>query len=237
MPTNISDDAERMIKCIVNTFETGKPEGDYGLAVLLHDNAGITYGRSQATDGGGGLDAIVYRYLDLGGGAHGDALRPYLERLDSDETAKVDPAKPPKWVKDLMALLSDAGDDPLMQRAQDEVFDENYWLPAAHQAQAMQLTDPLSWAVVYDSTIHSGPRGVGRIRRLFPEMPPSRGGDERAWTRAYVAARYAWLASHPWHAVRQTVYRMRSFQDLIDKDAWQLESPVRLLKPRRTIKL
>ena len=53
-------DAERIIKMIVNTFETGEPEGNYGLAVLLQDGAGISYGRSQATDRGGNLDAIVY---------------------------------------------------------------------------------------------------------------------------------------------------------------------------------
>jgi chitosanase len=235
VPTPISADAERIIKMIINTFETGRPEGDYGAAALLHDNAGISYGRPQATDRGGNLDAIVYRYLDLGGGEYGDKLRPYLDRLETDDTARVDPDRPPQWVKDLMKLLSAAGEDPVMRQAQDQVFDEAYWVPAAQQAQAMGLELPLSWAVVYDSTIHSGPNDVPRIRRLFPEVPPSRGGDEKAWTRAYIAARYAWLASHPRHAVRLTVYRMRSLQALADADHWRLEPPVRLLKPRRVL--
>jgi chitosanase len=231
----ISKQGEDTAKKIVNVFETGRAAGDYGMAVLLHDGAGISYGRSQATDKGGNLDRIVYRYLDLGGSL-GDQLRPHLNRLDTNETAKVDPDNPPGWAKDLMELLREAGEDPKMRQAQDEVFDEQYWVPAANQAVAMQLVEPLSWAVVYDSTIHSGPNGVSRIRPLFPEMPPSRGGDERAWTRAYVAARYAWLAGHSRLAVRNTVYRMQAFQSLMDAGKWSLALPVHIPRPSVTIR-
>ena len=69
-----------------------------------------------------------------------------------------------------------------MQRAQDKVFTELYWLPAKTQAKAMQLVFPLSWCAVYGSTIHSqGP----------PASPTSSGFREasfwrrrrKAWTK------------------------------------------------------
>lgn len=231
----VEEGVARIIKQIVNVFETGKAHGDYGLAVVLDDGAGISYGRSQATDGGGNLDRIVYAYRDAGG-EYADALRPYLDRLANDASARVDPASLPEWTVDLMNLLAKAGrTDPIMQNVQDAIFDEAYWLPAVNQADEMQLELPLSLAVVYDSTIHSGPFGVARIRRMFPEMPPSRDGDERAWTTAYVRARYAWLANHPRYAVRQTVYRMRAFLQLIEDNNWNLEVPFTIPRPRVTI--
>lgn len=218
----------RTIKQIVNVFETGKAKGDYSAAALLPDGAGISYGRSQATDGGGNLDRIVYRYLDLGGEL-GEELRPYLDELVDNATTRVDVRNPPAWVKELMELLAKAGEDPIMRKAQDAIFDEEYWEPAVNQAKAMQLELPLSWAVVYDTCIHSGPGGVARIRRRFPEVPPSRGGDEMAWTRAYIRARYAWLSGYPNPLVRKTVYRMKTFLQLIEADNWHLERPLRVL--------
>ncbi|MCB9676433.1 MAG: chitosanase [Alphaproteobacteria bacterium] len=218
-----------VIKRIINVFETGRAEGDYGAAVLLRDGAGISYGRSQATDGGGNLDRIVYRYLDLGG-TFADALRPFLDELDSDATTRVDPDAPPAWTRELMALLSRAGnEDPLMRQAQDEIFDQEYWVPAERQASEMKLRHPLSYAVVYDTCIHSGPRGIVRIRRTFPELPPSRGGDEKAWTVAYARARYAWLASYPVPAVRKTLYRMKTFLALAEAGNWTLDPPFKVL--------
>ena len=225
----------RIIKQVVNVFETGKADGDYGMAVILEDGAGISYGRSQATDGGGNLDRIVYAYLDAGG-RFAEDLRPFLDRLANNDSARVNPASPPKWTRDLMNKLAEAGrTDPIMQNVQDAVFDEAYWLPALNQATTMQLELPLSLAVVYDSTIHSGPNGVARIRRMFPELPPSRGGDERAWTSAYVRARYAWLATHSRYAVRQTTYRMQAFCQLIGEENWTLTTPFTIPRPRVTI--
>lgn len=224
-------DKVRIIKSIVNVFETGRAEGDYGAVALLDDGAGISYGRSQATDGGGNLDRIVWRYLDLGG-RFGEQLRPFLEILGSDASTRVDPDDPPAWVTEVMDLLAAAGrEDPLMQQAQDEVFDQRYWVPAERWATEMQLVLPLSWAVVYDTVIHSGPGGVWWIRRLFPDLPPSRGGTEKSWTRAYVRARYAWLAGHERLAVRRTVYRMSAFLSLIAEPNWDLEPPVTIPHP------
>lgn len=219
---------KRIIQAIVNTFETGVPEGGYDAVTILRDGAGISYGRSQATDGGDNLDHIVYRYFDLGG-RYSEELRAFVDELEADATTTVDPANPPPWCRALMALLQAAGSDPIMRRAQDEIFDERYWVPAENQSRSMGLVLPLSWAVVYDTCIHSGPAGLARIRKLFAEVPPSNQGDEKSWTSAYVAARERWLANHPKVVLHPTTYRMRTFRALIAAGNWDLVPPFKVL--------
>ena len=112
-----------------------------------------------------------------------------------------------------------------MRTVQDEVFTQNYWVPAVNHCTSMGLTLPLSYAVIYDTCIHSGPGGVYKIRRLFPDVPPSLGGYEKKWTSAYIRARRAWLGSSSKPVVRKTVYRMDAFISLIERGAWELEPP------------
>ena len=50
-----------------------------------------------------------------------------------------------------------AGDDPVMHKAQDEVFDVNYWLPAVNHCKNIGITSALGHLVIYDTCIHSGP--------------------------------------------------------------------------------
>ena len=231
------DDANRVkdvVQSIVRVFESGHPDGRYDAIVILPDSAGISYGISQGTDRSGTLDRIVRDYI-AAGGAFARELAPYLPRLQRDETASVDPQHPPAWVRQLMALLVDAAADPVMQRVQNSVFTELYWRPALTAARSLGLRHPLSLAVVYDTWIHSGPQGLSRIRRLFDEVPPAAGGDEQAWTTAYVRARRNWLSRHPRAAVRATTYRMDAFGDLIAAANWSLHTPIRIARPRATI--
>jgi chitosanase len=216
----INSEQKRMIDEILCIFETGHPRSlaAYSTVALLPDGAGISYGMHQSTDRADTLDDLLWRYLDKKGKL-AFALRPFMDELGKDETALADPKNPPPWVKQLMDLLVQAGADPVMQRAQDEMFDERYWEPAFRQAMSMGLKLPLSYCVVYDSYIH-GP--FSTVRKLFPNVPPSRGGDEKEWTTAYVNSRYQWLATHPKKILHNTVYRMDTFIQLINSDNWKL---------------
>lgn len=218
-----------VIKKIIEVFETGKISSNYGEVTILSDGAGISYGKSQATDKSGTLDAIIFRYIDLGG-IFSKSLEQYLEALQDDLTTTVDPKNPPAWVVNLMSILKSAGDlDLKMKMAQDQIFDEHYWQPAVSQCNAMKLVHPLSYAIVYDTCIHSGPGGVNRIRKLFPESPPSSGGDEKKWADAYVRSRRAWLASSSNSVVRKTVYRQDAFLGMIKNDNWELDKSITIL--------
>jgi chitosanase len=111
-----------------------------------------------------------------------------------------------------------------MHRTQDIFFDIIYWDPALKFAMDNGFKAPLSMLVIYDSYIHSG--GIfDFLRRRFPEVPPRRGGDEKAWVKAYVRERHEWLLSKGGLLAR-TVYRTNCFMEQFQLENWDLTKPV-----------
>jgi chitosanase len=212
---NLSSEQRRLIEQVVNVFETGRPQGDYGAISIYHDGPHnirqITYGRSQTTEYGR-LRELVAMYVAAKGILSGD-LQPYADAVGT--TPLVDDA----GFKD---LLRRAGrEDPVMQQTQDQFFDQAYFQPAIAWADSHGFAEALSGLVIYDSFIHSG--GIlWIIRGLFPESPPSDGGNERTWITQYVAARDSWLSQHPRSAVRATTYRTQCFKQEIARSNWDL---------------
>jgi chitosanase len=225
---NLTADQLHVIDCVLAIFETGRvPSGrSYSTCTILPDGAGISYGKHQATDKAGSLDAIVKHYVTLGG-THAATLQGMLPLLASNASSKEKPGGPYSApVAALINALVAAGSDPLMQKAQDDVFARDYLAPAINHAKDIGLTKPLSLLVVYDTCIHSGPGGVGNVRRMFPEPSPARGGNEEVWVRAYLRARRNWLATHSMKVLHATVYRMDALMALVDAGAWDLAKPL-----------
>lgn len=207
---------KRIIEQVVNVFETGEPDGNYSSIAIFHDGPHdirqITYGRSQTTEYGN-LREVVRRYV-AADGIYSEDLAPYAEKVGSipltDDTKFKD-------------LLRKAGrEDAVMRNTQDTFFDERYFKPAIKWATDHSFELPLSALVIYDSYIHSG-RILWVIRQMFPESPPSLGGDEKKWTTQYVNARHRWLSKHPREIVRKTVYRTQCFKNEIRRDNWRLD--------------
>jgi chitosanase len=223
---SVTKEQKVFIDSVLSINETGKLPSPtaYSTVTILKDGAGISYGKHQSTDRSGSLDAIVMRYLDLNGSMASN-FDPYLSKLNANFTTKVDPSNPPADVKALMKLLADAGKDPIMQRAQDEIFDEQYWMPSVNKGKAMKLTLPLSYLALYDTCIHSGSGRIDALRKVFPEVPPSSGGDEKAWTRAFLNARYSWLRSHPNALVQRSADRVTAILKIASADNWSLKTP------------
>ena len=212
----LTPDQKTIIEQVVNAFETGRAQGDYGAISIFRDGPHgirqITYGRSQTTEYGK-LRLLLERYAAAGGSYSADIGR-YAGRV-GDEPLTDDFR--------FRSLLRNAGrTDPVMRQVQDLFFDEEYFAPAMRWAADHGLTLPLSALVVYDSFIHSGSI-LPLIRRSFPEPMPTRGGDERAWTAAYVKARHRWLTEHPRADVRKTFYRTECFRAEIGRGNWHLE--------------
>lgn len=224
MPVTLEQ--KRVIDCVLSIFETGRvpTPAAYSTCSILADGAGISYGKHQSTDRGGSLDKIVDLYI-LKGGKHADELKQFVPKLALNESAKVDPKNIPSWAKHLIGVLKTAGTEPVMQECQDVIFDSNYWLPAEGHAASLGITTALGHLVVYDTCIHSGPGGVAVIRARFPELPPVKGGDEKAWVRAYVNARRGWLSANKNALVQKTVYRMDAFNEMIKAGNWSLTTP------------
>ncbi len=213
---NISGSQRSVIQRVINCFETGKPDGDYGKIAIYtdgpHDIRQITYGRSQTTEYGN-LRRLVQMYVDAGG-MYSAALKRYAELVGS--TPLVDDGT----FKD---LLRRAGrEDPAMGRIQDKFFDDAYYLPALQWGDTEGFSLALSALVIYDSFIHSGSI-LWILRQRFAENPPVLGGDEKAWVAAYVRERHAWLKDHHRAAVRASAYRTADLQKEIDRGNWNLD--------------
>jgi hypothetical protein len=212
---NLTDTQRRLIQQVVNVFETGRPEGDYGAIAIFHDGPHdirqITYGRSQTTEYGKLRDLIAM--YALAPGQFSADLQPYADKVGT--VPLVDDAR-------FKQLIRRAGrEDPEMRRIQDEFFDRAYFTPAMAWAGEHGFLDALSGLVIYDSFIHSG--GIlWLIRGMFPERPPSQGGDEHAWIRQYVDARHRWLSRHRRAAVRATTYRTTCLRREVARDNWAL---------------
>ncbi|MEQ8605209.1 MAG: peptidoglycan-binding protein [Marivibrio sp.] len=209
---------KRTAHAIVNLFETGTPFGDYGAVTLLPGDTGrLTYGRAQTTIASGNLALLIADYCHRADAALGPALQAYLPALEQRAHSLDEDAR-------LHDLLRRAGGDPVMQEAQDAFFDRVYWEPAMRSAQFIGATLPLSFAVIYDSRIHGS---WHRLRdRVNAERGPLAELGEQDWTAAYVATRRAWLAGHANRLLRRTVYRMDSFQQLIEAGNWRLTLPI-----------
>lgn len=220
MTVKLSKAQRSLIERIINAFETSSADGDYGKLVVLNDGPNkipqITYGRSQTTETGN-LWELVQRYVDAGG-TLSEELRPYAPKVGREPLTRN---------KEFKDLLRRAGKDPVMHKVQDKFFEDRYFKPAMKWADERGFVLPLSGLVIYDSFIHSG--GIlGFLRSRFPEKPPSAGGDEKAWTAAYVAARNHWLKTNKDKLLRNTKYRTFCFQCEIDRDNWDLSQiPVR----------
>lgn len=212
---NLTTNQKRLLERVINTFETGTPDGKYDAIAIFrdgpHDIRQITYGRSQTTEFGN-LHELIRMYVDAGG-TFSNNLRPFAPLVGNE---------PLTDNAEFKTLLRRAGrEDPVMRQIQDQFFEKRYFQPAMAWADEHGFTQALSALVIYDSFIHSG-RILRIIRNMFPEVPPNQGGDEKAWIKAYVKARHTWLANHHRPVVRNTVYRTKTFKQEIEKGNWDL---------------
>jgi chitosanase len=200
---------------VINCFETGKADGDYGAISTYadgpHNIKQITYGRSQTTEYGN-LRQLIQMYVD----AHGtfsSALPPYADKIGSEALVSDSNFK---------NLLRRAGrEDATMRQIQDRFFDTTYFTPAMKWADDHKFVLPLSALVIYDSFIHSGSI-LWIIRQKFPENTPDQDGNEKDWTKAYVQARLEWLGQSTRSAMRASTYRAKDLAKEINRGNWEL---------------
>jgi len=210
----LTPDQKLICERVINAFETGSMQGNYGAIVTFDDGPNgirqITYGRSQTTEYGN-LRELVEMYVQANG-QFSSQLQPYVDRIG--RVALVDDAT----FKD---LLRRAGADQVMRNTQDIFFDRRYFQPALQWAQTNGFTRALSALVIYDSCIHSG-QILPLLRSRFPETVPASGGNEQNWIRQYVGVRNDWLLSSAKQVVRSSAYRTRDLLREIGRNNWDL---------------
>ena len=212
----ITAEIKNLIERIINVFETGTPEGKYSQITILADGKNnsrqITYGRSQTTEQGN-LAKLIEMYI-LNNGTFAEQFSKYIDKVG--KTPLVDN----KTFKDL--LRTAAKEDEIMRSTQDEFFDLAYYNPAYEFFSKNGFELPLSLLVIYDSYIHSGSIPQ-KLRKLFGEYPPAKGGDEKKWIISYVDVRHQWLKYHTNPILQRTIYRTQCFKDQFTNDNWMLE--------------
>ena len=210
----ITELQKKTAQSIINIFETGHPQGEYGQVTLLSGDSGhLTYGRSQMTLASGNLYLLIKAYCQAPGAEFAAVLGEYLERLAHRDNSLDNHTQ-------FRRLLHKAAADPIMRGVQDEFFHRVYWTPSVQHGNAMGINTPLGISVVYDSHIH------GSWRRLQDRTNDAHGLanviGQQSWIENYVQERRNWLADHSKSVLHKTVYRMDAFRQLIDAANWEL---------------
>jgi len=211
---------KKTAQAIINIFETGRVQGNYGAVTLLKDDPGhLTYGRSQTTLASGNLHLLIKSYCAEPGAQFATELTDYLDPLAHRDTIL-------DHDMDFRALLAQAGEDPIMRDVQDRFFDRVYWLPSASAADKLKIASALGCAVVYDGFVHGS---WAKMRdRTNAALQAATNPSADAWIEHYVEERRQWLAASANALLRKTVYRMETFQTLIAGAHWDLDLPLKV---------
>lgn len=206
-----------LIELVVNRFETGRPDGDYGAISIHadgpHDIRPITYGRPQTTEYGN-LRELLFDYVKADG-ANSAELEPFAEKVGGTPLTNDFRFK---------RQLRKAGrEDSVMRAIQDQFFERKYYVPDLTWAKKNRFSLPLSALAIYDSFIQSGSI-LWVIRQKFSERPPVLGGEEKSWIKAYQTERHDWLLSHRRPTVRTSVHRVVDLKCEVKAGNWELNS-------------
>lgn len=207
-------DIKIKIQKIVNVFESGTPDGDYGCVSLYEDGPKgikqITYGKSQTTEWGN-LRDLVKMYIN-NHGQYSDMLLAFVDDIGCISLVSD---------KNFINILKQASKDPIMHKTQDAFFDKHYWEPAKAWVEKNGFKTNLAMLVIYDSFIHSGSI-LKFLRDKFSEKVPVNGGDEKNWIIQYCKARLNWLKNHSNPILQKTTYRVHDFLVAQELDNWDL---------------
>jgi chitosanase len=175
---------------IISVFENNTPVIDYAYAENLDDGRGITAGRAGFTSATGDMLLVVERYTQL---VPGNPLAVYLPRLrvlaaqESDST---------NGLENLEDAWQTAAEDSIFREVQDNVVDEEYYLPAVDHAEELGLLFPLSLLNLFDACIQHGdgddPDGLPAIiSRTTAQVggSPADDIDEHEWLEAFMDIR------------------------------------------------
>jgi chitosanase len=241
---------EKSIKAILNIFETGSIVGQYDSLVTLPDGAGITFGKTQTTENGGGLYDLLKQYFNISDSKYAKMLQErFLSRLyDGKDKSKKGTLTNDVDFKQLLCLA--ARNDRKMRVAQDQFFHNAYFLPAIRLCDEYDLNLPLSIAIIYDSCVHSGLSGASKHVDKYDDVVDldymEDGTEEEMeaeWSNGYIEYRHAWLSnfrsgsSKKQKIVRKTVYRTIALKALADTSNWMLDLPFDVKLPSKLIKV
>lgn len=184
--TNLDDPRKKEVAMkLVSTFENSSLDwrAQFSYIEDIGDGRGYTAGIIGFCSGTGDMLDLVERYTAK---KPSNPLAPYLNALravnGTDSHQGLDPGFPNAWRQ--------AAQDAVFQQTQEEERDRVYFNPAVSQAKQDGLR-ALGQFAYYDAAVMHGEDGFRSIRSvaLSRALPPSKGGDERAYLNAFLDAR------------------------------------------------
>ena len=206
---------------MLKAAETGTPSGNYSLVTVLADGKG---GRRQVTLGiqfdeaSGDLGRVLDLYIKRDG-RYAQELSRYRRLVNTGDNTSTVLARNDAF----KSLLKAAGNDPVMQSAQDTIFAAETWDPAQRWFTDNGFTLPLFMLVISDSFLQSSSM-LQFLRNRFREGPPAKGGREKVFITDYTYVRNNWLSGHPNRAIHNSAYRTRCYLAQINSENWNLDS-------------
>jgi hypothetical protein len=183
-PAPTVDPAHAIASDITSVFETGKVGGDPS-AVQNKDAGIISFGKHQCTLSSkeDSLEKVLDRYIEMAPDSEcAKKLEGLMERVRSkDKTLRND--------QEFISLLEEAGKDPIMEQAQDQVFDEMYWKPAMESAEKAGIESNLGKALFYDTSVNSGPDGLNTILERTQAKLEGKEYSEQEFLKAFAEER------------------------------------------------
>jgi chitosanase len=213
---------------VLSVFETGKTTGGYDNVTILKDKNyldgnidQITFGKYQTTEESN-LKSLLEMYIKVGS-IYALTIKNFLKSINTVNGKK----EATIWASSdyIVEILELSGKDPIMTTVQDAFFKQYYLDPADNFAKVNGFILPLSILVIRDSYIHSG-SVKDYLRKRFPERVPKKGGNERAWVKAYVKTRHEWLSNHENEILKRTNYRTKTFLNEIERGNWMIDMPI-----------
>ena len=204
------------IKKVLLSFEQSSTQINYNKIYTWNDGPNkikqitLSFGITEY----GNLKKFIQKYCNSKG-SFAKQFEPYIPNI-----GKVSLVKDFNFIN----LLKESSKEPIMQKCQEEAFEEYYITPALKWCDQNKFVLPLSKLVISDSFLHSGSI-LSLLRNKFAEKTPIDGGDEKKWIESYCKARKEWLSTSSSKLLRNTVYRPNFFLACITNNDWELNKP------------
>lgn len=192
-----SSQQKKIADQVISIFENDTPEIQYNYIEYLGDGRGYTAGRGGFTSATGDMLEVVERYTEI---EPNNPLAPYLPNLKALSAEESDSIE---GLSGLPAAWKQSSEDKTFLQVQDDVVDDDYYLPALKLARQLGVREPLTLLNLYDAIIQHGegddPDGLpALIKKASNQVggTPREGVNEHEWLGAFMAARRATLL-HP----------------------------------------
>jgi hypothetical protein len=157
-----SQDFHDMAMKMVSITENGKPDayGGVNRKGWASDPGGISYGILQFAEKQGTLAPLLRKYVNSTNPPPDKDLKKQIQdQLGHFDKAGKNYQGTDQQREDFFNTLEKAGNDPAMQKAEQDVADQRYFNPAMNQAAKYGVTSNLGKAMFFDQVVNWGQAG------------------------------------------------------------------------------